>query len=126
MVTRYNFVFQHNFYWFFISLSKCHAYCFDVGEGQTPLCCPCIQLVGHYLQCSRCHSLTSCCMHIAKSSARSDQSTPFPSSPNIPLIATRRRVTLSTLPYGTPKSVCLLCEMAPPTLNLIHFHQAVL
>ena len=36
-------------------------YCFAEGEGQTHFCCSCIQLVGHSLQCSRCHSLASCC-----------------------------------------------------------------
>ena len=59
-------------------------------------------------------------MYIARSSAKSDSSTPFHSSSNIPLIVTRKRVTLSTLPCGIPKSVCLLCEMYPSTLTLIH------
>ena len=35
-------------------------------------------------------------LKIPLSSAKSDLSTPFPNSPNIPLIATRRGVTLST------------------------------
>ena len=59
-------------------------------------------------------------MHIAKSSAKIDPFTPFPNSPNILLITTRKRVTLRTPPCGILKSVCLLCEMDLPTLSLIH------
>ena len=59
-------------------------------------------------------------MYIARSSAKSDPSTPFSSSPNIPLIAIRKRVTLITPPCDTSKSVCLFCEMGPHTLTLIH------
>ena len=57
-------------------------------------------------------------IYIAISSAKSDPSTPFPSDPNILLIATRKRVTLNSTPCGIPKSVYLLCEMVPPTLQL--------
>ena len=46
-------------------------------------------------------------MCIARSPAKSDPSTPFPSSPNISLIALRKRVTLSTPSCGIPKSVRL-------------------
>ena len=59
-------------------------------------------------------------MYIVRSSAKSDPSTPFLISPNMTLIATRKRVTQSTLPCGIFKSICLLCEMDPPTLILIH------
>ena len=59
-------------------------------------------------------------MYIARSSAKSDPPTQFPCSPNIPFIATRNRVTLSTPPCGILKWVCLLCKMYPPTLTLFH------
>ena len=59
-------------------------------------------------------------IYIARSSAKRDPSTPFHSSPNIPLIATRKRVTLSTLPCGISKSACLFCGKDPCTLTLIH------
>ena len=36
------------------------------------------------------------------------------------LLVTKKSVTLSTLPCGIPKCVCLLCETDPPTLTLIH------
>ena len=41
-------------------------------------------------------------------------------SPRMPFIATRKSVTLFTVPCGNLKSVCLLCEVAFPTLTLIH------
>ena len=105
---------QHVFNWFFISLSKYHAYCFSGGEGQTPLCCQCIQLAGYFLQCSRCHLRLLVVMYIARSSAKSDPSIPFPNSPN------RKSIMLSICPCGIPRYVCLLCEINPSTLNLIY------
>ena len=58
----YNFVSQHDFYWFFISFFfNLHAYCFAGGEVQIPFCCSWIQLVGHSLQYSRSYSLASFC-----------------------------------------------------------------
>ena len=44
-------------------------------------------------------------IYIAKSLAKSDPSTPLPNYPNIPIIATKKRVTLSTPPCEIPKSV---------------------
>ena len=117
---RYNLISQSDFYWFFISLSKCHAYCVARGQGQTPLCCPVIWLVGHSLQCSRCHSPISCCDIYCQIICKEWTIHSISSSPNIPLIAIRKRVILSTPSCGIPKSECLFCEMDPPTLILIH------
>ena len=119
----YNFIYQHDFYWFFISLSylsKYHAYCFAGGKCQAPFAAHVSSLL-----VTSCRSMAATLwflviMYIARSYAKSVLSTPFPKSPNIPLIATRRRVALSTPPCGTPKSVYLFCEMDPPTLTLIH------
>ena len=57
--------------------------------------------------------------YIARSSAKSDPFTSFPSSPNIPLIATWKRVILSTTSCGIPKSVYLFFQVYPSTRTLI-------
>ena len=41
-----------------------------------------------------------------------------PSTPSMPLIATRKRVTLSISSCEIQRSVCLFCEVVPPTLTL--------
>ena len=93
----YNFVSQHDFHWFFISLSslsKYHAYCFVGGK-----CQPLSTVHASSLLVTPCRALVAILwflvvMYIARSSVKSDPSTPFPNSPNIPLIVTRKRVTL--------------------------------
>ena len=74
-------------------------------------------LVGHSLQCFRCHSLASWYSVYCHIICKEQFIHSTPSSPNIPLIITKKRVTLSTHLCGIPKSVYLLCEMYPPTLT---------
>ena len=116
----YNFVSQYDFYWFIISLSKYHAYCFAGGNVK-----PLSTAHASSLLVTPCRALAATLwflvvMYISRSSANSDSSTTFPNSSNIPLIATRKGVTLRTPPCGIPKSIYLLCETNPPTLTLIH------
>ena len=63
-----------------------------------------------------CWSLLFVAMYIARSSAKSGPIT----SPNIQLIFTRKKVTLSSPPSGIPKPVYLLSEINFSTLILIH------
>ena len=56
-------------------------------------------------------------IYFARSSAKCN---PFPSSPNIPLITTRKRVMLSTPSYWILSSVYLLSDVVPSTLTLIY------
>ena len=51
-------------------------------------------------------------IYITRSSVKSDPFTPLPNSSSIPLIATRKKITLSITHCGVPKSVCLLCEVS--------------
>ena len=53
-------------------------------------------------------------MCIARSSIKNDPSTPFTSSYNIPLIATRKRHTLQC---NSQVCLCVFCKMDPPTLT---------
>ena len=59
-------------------------------------------------------------IYIARSSAKSDLSTPFSSSPRMALIATRKRVIICIPHCEIRMSVCLFCEVHPPTLTFIH------
>ena len=64
-------------------------------------------------------------VYITWSSEKSDASTSFPNSPNIQLIVTRKRVTLSTSPCGIPKFVCFVRQILPLSLSST-FNQSIL
>ena len=95
------------------------CYYFAWGEEQTPLSCQWIQLVGHSLQCSRCHSLTSSCNVNFQIICKEWFMYSISQSSWYTIDCTRKRVT--TLPVEFQNlSVCLFCEMYPLTLTLIH------
>ena len=58
-------------------------------------------------------------IYIALSSAKSDPFTQLHKFPKMANITTRKRVTFSTSPCRILKSVCLLCDVVPPSNTLI-------